>query len=179
MKYSSKKTCPNILCALHFEHAWQSWVEFILLKSLYHLKSLLIFKANCENYWLFFFNLIKTKAWFLTSITLNAKHKKMPGPSKIKCLFVSRVRFCYCLTNVSVFAVFPWRHESLLRNPLLGGWFRDLGFDPFYRIIEILISIRWLVCQTAVLDLPLSGMNGRLELLSTQCSTGIGSLAVK
>ena len=27
-------------------------------------------------------------------------------------------------------------HESPLRNPLLGGQFRDPGFDPFYRIIE-------------------------------------------
>ena len=44
-------------------------------------------------------------------------------------LFVSSVSFGYCLTNVSLFAVFPY--ESTLWNPLLGGRFRDPGFDPF------------------------------------------------
>ena len=51
------------------------------------------------------------------------------------CLFVSRVSFCYCLTNVSIFAVFPKKKISSA-NSLAGAWFRDPGLDPFYRIIE-------------------------------------------
>ena len=55
--------------------------------------------------------------------------------------------------NVYVFAVFPQSCESPLRNPLLEGRFRDLGFDPFYRIIET-----GLVYLGSLNPKPLSGM---------------------
>ena len=50
-------------------------------------------------------------------------------------VFVSRISCRYCLTNVSVFVVFPETVNLLCELPC-GGRFRDLVLDPFYRIIE-------------------------------------------
>ena len=52
------------------------------------------------------------------------------------CLFVSRVSFCYCLTNVSVFEEFPEAVNLLCELPSVGQ-FRDPGLDLFYRIIKM------------------------------------------
>jgi hypothetical protein len=47
------------------------------------------------------------------------------------CLFVSRVSWQTC--PYLQYSLKPWISSG---NPLLGGWFRDPSFDPFYWIIE-------------------------------------------
>ena len=74
----------------------------------------------------------------------------------VVCLFVSMASFC--LTNVSIFALFPIAVNLLCKLPW-EAWFRDL--DPFYRIIEIwkrfdlLTPYNWVVWRLGCEDISL------------------------